>query len=70
MSDRYAVLRGGGFNTQVDLELAVSLPTGTSNLATTTGAGEAPPNLLSVGRGAIGSRAQALEAIQQLKARP
>jgi hypothetical protein len=58
MIGRYALRRGTGYRTHVDAELALALPTGTSNLSSAMAVGEAPPNILSVGRGTFGGRAR------------
>ncbi|MBL4636253.1 MAG: thioredoxin family protein [Kofleriaceae bacterium] len=54
----YRAMKAAGFGTNLDLELGLALPTGRSALSMTQAGAEAPPNLLSLGRGVFGLRSR------------
>ncbi len=55
----YRAMKAAGFGTNLDLEFGLALPTGRSALSTAQAGAEAPPNLLSLGRGVFGLRTRA-----------
>ncbi len=56
LQGRYLLKRGVGYGLNVDLEAALALPTGESSLSMAQAGATAPPNILSLGRGAFGVR--------------
>ncbi len=56
LQGRYLLKRGLGYGLKVDLEGALALPTGQSRLSMADMDATAPPNILSLGRGAFGVR--------------
>ncbi len=56
LQGRYLLKRGRGYGLKVDLEAALALPTGQSRLSMADMDATAPPNILSLGRGAFGVR--------------
>ena len=53
---RYLLKRGVGYGLNIDIETALALPTGESSLSVAQAGAAAPPNILSLGRGAFGLR--------------
>lgn len=53
---RYLLKRGAGYGLNIDIETALALPTGESSLSVAQAGATAPPNILSLGRGAFGLR--------------
>ena len=53
---RYLLKRGMGYGLNIDIETALALPTGESSLSVAQAGATAPPNILSLGRGAFGLR--------------
>tara|TARA_R110002096_G_scaffold44524_10_gene119925 strand:+ start:25377 stop:26702 length:1326 start_codon:yes stop_codon:yes gene_type:complete len=58
LQGRYLLKRGVGYGLTIDIEGALSLPTGESSLSEAQAGATAPPNILSLGRGAFGVRTQ------------
>ncbi|MCP4444162.1 MAG: redoxin family protein [Myxococcales bacterium] len=58
LQGRYLLKRGMGYGLNVDFEAALALPTGQSNMSMAQAGATAPPNILSLGRGAFGVRAR------------